>query len=371
MTLPNVTVVVSPRERFSYTQTSLDSIYAHTQFPFELVYVDGGSPRPIREYLAAQSMEKSFELIRVDHLLTPNQARNMGLAQVKTPYVAFVDNDVVVSPGWLGALVQCAEETGAAIVGPLTCQDEPVHETIHFANGVAHIIVDVKGRRRLREKMSRQGQRVADTMAKLQRTPAELVEFHCMLVSMDVFKEMGPLDERFLNTKEHLDLCMGVTEAGSSIYFEPTSLITYVPGIAWTWADLHLYMLRWSDAWETISLAHLKQKWNLSEDTYFTQKHKALGWRRRRMILSPLLDRLTFGVFKHHFFERLTFGLVKSRFLEKVFMYGLLAPVERVLNKYLTDRHARRWLSAPGRSLDTVAASAPSLGVLDENSSTA
>ena len=371
MTSPNVTIVVSPRERFSYTQTSLDSIYEHTQFPFELVYVDGGSPRSIREYLAAQAMEKSFELIRVDHLLTPNQARNIGLAQVKTPYVVFVDNDVVVSPGWLGALVQCAEETGAAIVGPLTCQDEPVHETIHFANGVAHIIVDVKGRRRLREKMSRQGQRVADTMAKLQRTSAELVEFHCMLVNMDVFKEMGPLDERFLNTKEHLDLCMGVTEAGGSIYFEPMSLITYVPGIAWTWADLHLYMLRWSDAWETKSLAHLQQKWDLSEDAYFTQKHKALGWRRRRMILSPLLDRLTLGVFKHRFFERVTFGLVKSRFLEKVVMYGLLSPVDRALNKYLTDRHARRWLSAPGRGLDTVVASAPSLGVLDENSSTA
>ncbi|MEO1297783.1 MAG: glycosyltransferase, partial [Cyanobacteria bacterium J06636_16] len=151
MNSPKVTVVVSPRERFSYAQTSLESIYGHTQIPFELVYVDGNSPPSVQAYLKSKADEKGFDLIRIDHFLTPNQARNIGAARVNTPYMAFVDNDVVVSPGWLEALVQCAEATGAAIVGPLTCQDEPVHETVHFANGVARIIVDVRGRRRLRE----------------------------------------------------------------------------------------------------------------------------------------------------------------------------------------------------------------------------
>ncbi|HZG40544.1 MAG TPA: glycosyltransferase [Nodosilinea sp.] len=335
MTVPNVTLVVSPRERFSYAQTSLESIYEHTQMPFKLVYVDGNSPKPVADYLAAQAVEKGFELVRVDHFLTPNQARNIGLARVDTPYLVFVDNDVVVSPGWLEALVQCADETGAAIVGPLTCQDEPVHETIHFANGEARIIVDVKGRRRLREKMCRQGQRVAQVAEKLQRTPAELVEFHCMLVRRSVFERLGPLDEGFLNTKEHVDLCLSVAQTDGKIYFEPTSVITYVPGIAWRWADLHLYMLRWSDAWERESLQHLRQKWNLPEDVYFSQKIKALGWRRRKMILSPLL-------------HRLTLGLVKNRLVEKVLMYGALTPVDRVLNRYLTRRHARLWLKTQG-----------------------
>ena len=341
---PKVTIVVSPRERFSFTEKSLESVYEHTQTPFHLVYVDGNSPRSIHDYLAAQALQKGFELVRVDHFLTPNQARNLGLARVQTPYVVFLDNDVVVSPGWLTMLVNCAEETGAAIVGPLTCQDEPVHETVHFANGEARIIVDVKGRRRLREKMCCQGQKVKKVASKLERVPAELVEFHCMLVDMEVFRKLGPLDEGFLNTKEHVDLCMGVTQAGGTIYFEPTSLITYVPGISWNWADLHFYMLRWSDAWETASLNHLKEKWKLSEDIYFTHKFKALGWRRRKTILSPILHRCTFSLLQQQWVEKLSFGLVKSRFVEKVLMYGLLAPIDRVLNAYLTHRHARRWL---------------------------
>ncbi|MEL7316699.1 MAG: glycosyltransferase [Cyanobacteria bacterium J06559_3] len=365
MNSPKVTVVVSPRERFSYAQTSLESIYGHTQIPFELVYVDGNSPPSVQAYLKSKADEKGFDLIRIDHFLTPNQARNIGAARVNTPYMAFVDNDVVVSPGWLEALVQCAEATGAAIVGPLTCQDEPVHETVHFANGVARIIVDVRGRRRLREKMSRQGQRVAEVMHKLERIPAELVEFHCMLVDTAAFKALGPLDEAFLNTKEHVDLCLNVAAAGYPIYFEPTSVITYVPGISWQWADLHYYMLRWSDAWEMASLVHLQQKWNLPEDAYFAQKRKALGWRRRGMILSPLL-------------KRLTFGLVTNRFLEKVLMYGVLTPVDRVLNAYLTSRHARKWFaqSTPRAATPSgTAFSEPSLSItkskIDENSSVA
>lgn len=377
MTLTNTTIVVSPRERFSLSQASLEGIYQHTEIPFQLVYVDGNSPKPVQDYLAQQAAEKGFELVRTDHYLTPNQARNIGLSHVSTQYVVFVDNDVIVSPGWLRAMVQCAQETGADIVGPLTCQDEPVHKTVHFANGVAHVVVDVKGRRRLREKMSRQGQQVAQVQTKLQRVPAELVEFHCMLADMRVFQNLGSLDEQFMNTKEHVDLCMSVQQAGGRIYFEPASVITYVPGISWSWPDLHFYMLRWSDHWELASLAHLKQKWQLSEDIYFTHKYKALGWRRRQMILSPILHRLTFGLLQSRFCEKITFGLVRTRLLEKVLMYGLLAPVERLLNHYLTWRHARLWLQiskfdGSSRSADpAIVNAAPLLRKIDENSSVA
>ncbi len=378
MTKPNVTIVVSPRERFSYTQLSLESIYACTQVPFTLIYVDANSPPPVRDYLAAQAIQKGFELVRIDHFLTPNQARNIGLERINTSYIVFIDNDVVVSPGWLGALMQCAAETGAAIVGPLTCENEPVHEVIHFANGEARVIIDVKGRRRLREKMCRQGQRITQVAHKLHRTPAELVEFHCMLVYRNVFEQLGPLDEGFFNTKEHVDLCLGVTQAGMKIYFEPTSVITYVPGMNWTWADLHFYMLRWSDAWEKASLAHLKDKWNLSDDIYFSHKYKALGWRRRKMILSPILQRFTFGLLRRHRIETITFGLVKSRFVEKVLMYGLLAPLDRILNRYLTDRHSHRWLRSsplqPKSASPTQSAklsSSPLQSTVDENSAVA
>ena len=70
----------------------------------------------------------------------------------------------------------------------------------------------------------------------------------------------------------------------------------------------------------------MRQKWNLAYDSYFRQKDKALGWRRRDTILSPIVERLTLGI--------------DNRFLKKLVMFGLLAPVEKTLNYYLTSRHA-------------------------------
>ncbi|MGB3761496.1 MAG: glycosyltransferase family 2 protein, partial [Rivularia sp. (in: cyanobacteria)] len=37
MSEPQVTIIVSPRERFSYTRESLESIYENTQIPFKLI----------------------------------------------------------------------------------------------------------------------------------------------------------------------------------------------------------------------------------------------------------------------------------------------------------------------------------------------
>ncbi len=325
---PEVTIVVVPRERFSCSQSSLESIYEYTTIPFNLVYVDGNSPPHIQNYLQQQAELKNFKHLRTDYYLTPNRARNLGLAAVDTKYLVFIDNDVIVSPGWLNALVQCAKDTNATVVGPLMCQNEPIHEFVHFAGGESHLIVDKTGRRRLREKMYKQGQRVAEVLPKLQRTQTELAEFHCVLVRTEIFQKIGLLDEKMLNTKEHLDFCMSVAQAGGTIYFEPACIVTYVPGPPLELTDLPYYMLRWSDAWTLGSLQRLREKWDLAEDSYFTTKYKGLGWRRRDSIIRPIVRRMI--------------GRDSGK-IETLFMN-----VEKVINRYLTTRHAKEFAQKTG-----------------------
>lgn len=344
---PLVTIVVVPRERFSYAKPSLESLYENTTVPFELVYVDGNSPRAEQQYIAAAAKAKGFKLIRTDHYLWPNRARNMGLAEVKTPYVVFVDNDVVVLPGWLETLLACSQANDATVVGPLMCHEEPVHEIVHFAAGESHIVTDVNDRRHLREKMYLQGRLVKEVQSRLEQGETELCEFHCMLVRMDVFDQLECFDESILNTKEHLDFCMNVMALGRKVYFEPDSVVTYVPGPPLAWRDLHYYMLRWSDAWELSSLARLREKWNLCEDGYFKQKYKALGWRRREAILQPMLDKLGLG-------DRRTLP-------SKLMMFGLLAPIETVINRLMTYRYAQRHLQTPLQKQQAIASDVPAV----------
>ncbi|MEA5579247.1 glycosyltransferase family 2 protein [Anabaena sp. UHCC 0451] len=342
-----VTIVVVPRERFSYTQESLESIYEHTEYPFNLIYVDGGSPSHIKDYLAAQAIEKQFQLIRTESYLCPNHARNMGLRQVNTKYVVFMDNDVVVTSGWLDKLVECAEETGATVVSPLVCQGLPIHTEVHCAGGESGIVVETKDntpRRKIIEKIYKQGRKVADVSPGLKRLKTGLAEFHCMIVRTEIFQKIGLLDEGLLNTKEHVDLCIQVVENGGEIYLEPDSVVTYVPGPPLESTDLHFYMLRWSDAWELASLQRLRDKWNLTEDEYFKRKYQRLGWRRNRTIISPLTDKLPFGKL---------FGKVATK---------ILSLMDKVLNNYLTSRYYKANLQTRVSltSTETVNSSIPS-----------
>jgi GT2 family glycosyltransferase len=343
-----VLLIVGPRERFSYAHESLESIYNDTDYPFDLVYINVCSPAPIRRYLEAQAQQKQFTLLHTDYYISPNQARNVGLRYLfsqsdRYDYVVLIENDVIVQRGWLTKLVQCAEETGAAVVGPLTCIGRPVHQVIHNAGGKSQIITEVKGdriQRHIYQSAALTGKAVAEVPEKLRRKQTDYVEFHCMLVRTEIFEQTGLLDEGMLATREHIDFCFMVTEAGGRIYSEREAVVTTdTVGIEtnktgiidwfgamqlpdFRWSDLPYFMLRWSDAWDLSSLHHLRNKWNLTEDEYFHKRYQKLGARRHELLIKPLVQRLTFGQ--------------GSPWLEK-----LLIALERPLNHYLYRRYLR------------------------------
>ncbi|NEZ66094.1 glycosyltransferase [Leptolyngbyaceae cyanobacterium CCMR0082] len=322
---PSVTIVVAPRERFGYTQKSLESIYQHTKIPFELIYVDAGSPKHIQKYLAREAAKRGFTLLRSDQFLSPNQARNLGLSQITTDYVVFIDNDIHVSSGWLEPLLRCAKETNAAAVCPLTCIGKPLHDRIHFAGGEARIFMDVQGEqiwRRLYEKRFLVSRSAAAIKHQLYRRACELVELRCTLVRRDIFEQLGCLDEKLLGTQEDIDFCLSVSRAHGQMFCEPASVVTHVPEISYRWSDLGYFMLRWSDMWEVESLMYFQQKWALDMDEYFLQRYRQLGQRRHQTFLYPLLHRLQ--------------GNRKVSWLENI-----VIKLEQWLNQILADRHAK------------------------------
>ncbi len=89
----SIRVIIADNDAVPSAQGLVDGIQA--QFPFPITYV---------------------------HAPAANIciARNACLDQADADFVAFVDDDEVVTPGWLGALVAKAEATGAAaVLGPV------------------------------------------------------------------------------------------------------------------------------------------------------------------------------------------------------------------------------------------------------------
>ena len=252
-----------PRERWSAAVASLRSVLAHTPAGVAIVHVDGGCPPQTRRRLARMLADRP----RVTHLreaayLAPNRSRNLATARASTPYVAFVDNDVLVARGWLDALVACAEETGAWAVGPLCLQGPWRAGEIHLAGGDARI-EGGDDSRHLVERQELLGARVADVRASLARRRTELAEFHAILVRRTALDAIGGLDEELRSFGEHTDFCLRAREEGGAIWFEPASVVTYLQPTRLTRADLPFFVARWSTAWNRSSRDRFAARWHL------------------------------------------------------------------------------------------------------------
>ena len=271
----DVTLAIVPRERFSFSQRSLESILANTPPAVQMIYVDGNAPEPVRNYINATCAAKDIRLIRKDEYLSPNVARNLAVAGVRSKYVVFIDNDVLVTPGWLTKLVRSAEENNAWAVGPLYCQGEPAGSTIHMAGGTAHFY-EKEGLRFFHEAHTLCGQSTERCLPTLSAGPVELLEFHTMLLRTDTFHRFGKLDEEYMSVHEHVDICLKLRQAGLSVFMEPESVTTYVGPPPLADYDREYFSLRWCDAWNRISMQHFQEKWVVSEKDPGLQK--VLEW---------------------------------------------------------------------------------------------
>ncbi|MDP3174862.1 MAG: glycosyltransferase [Phenylobacterium sp.] len=308
---PAVTIVVIQRDRFSLAKASLDSLYENTGEPFRLIYVTGGAPRAIRRWLDAEAGRRGFEHIAQDRFLAPNEARNLGVSRSQTPFVALVENDVMFSPGWLGAMTECAEATGAAIVAPLTCQGVPLHQQVHHLGGdfvdLAAFNQTPFGERDFNEHIVLQGELLASVAGELERTQTQFCEFHCCLVRRSIFEAIGPLDASVISVKEYLDFSLSTLQAGGSIWFEPKAVVTHLyPSRRHPLRlyDLPYFILRWSREWEDQSIDRLQQKWGLRDGGFVTLRRSLMDWRLPDGVLRPLLARAPVLGRRHGFRER-------------------------------------------------------------------
>jgi glycosyltransferase involved in cell wall biosynthesis len=121
---PVVSVVVPTRGRAAYLEVTLDSLLAQrTEAPHEIVVVDDGAADATAAVVAARPGVRQVAHGETRGL---NAARNTGLREARAPLIAFVDDDVLAPPGWLGAVVAGAERHpwAEAFGGPIRARFE-------------------------------------------------------------------------------------------------------------------------------------------------------------------------------------------------------------------------------------------------------
>ena len=103
--MTNITIGFVPRERFSSAAESLESILTETDTPYEMLIVDCATPPAV--WAEIETLIEGRDNVRVlhtDHILLPNEAKNLVINETKTEYLCLIENDNLVEPGWLDKL---------------------------------------------------------------------------------------------------------------------------------------------------------------------------------------------------------------------------------------------------------------------------
>ncbi len=278
-----VTIVISFRERWSLTLASIASIVSNTDGPYHLWLLDTGMPPGLRQVVEERCNEWGLRVIDVSGDLWPNQARGRVAPMIETQYAVFIDNDVLVMPGWLNELTRCADETNAGIVGPLYLWGiDDSSDLIHMAGGDL-TIVEEQGGRVMIEAHRHFNERVADLEQQLVRETCDFSEYHCMLMRREIFREKRVFDDDIVCVHEHIHASLVARELGYQTWFEPGSRVIYLAFVPWKLWELPLLRKRWSKQAGEQSIQNFARHWNVINDARsfgsvrdFLDKHKSM-----------------------------------------------------------------------------------------------
>jgi GT2 family glycosyltransferase len=120
LTLPSVTIAILSLDRVYLTRRCVESIYAHSDYPFDLLIWDNGSQPETVTFL--RTLEETHDNLRVIYHPTnigPARGRNHAFAEAPTDYVFSLDNDIICHAGWLSETMACATRHNAAFVAPM------------------------------------------------------------------------------------------------------------------------------------------------------------------------------------------------------------------------------------------------------------
>ncbi len=270
-TQPRASIIMIARERHALTETALEYVNRNTAKPYRLIYTDGQTPEWLWQRLEQRAPEWGLELMRQHKPLWPQALRNRALDSITTDYVVLIDNDVLVSPGWLEKLVSCADETNAGIVGPLYLWGDGVKKPlIHMAGGYLEKTSTEAGDI-LRQFHPFENAEYEKVIAELSRKQCDNVEFHCMLIRTSVLKEMGGFDESILNVHEHVDTCLSAKKLGWTTYMEPAAQVHFLHFAPYRLEDIAMLRWRWADASTETSIEAFCKKWHAQSPGHIRQ----------------------------------------------------------------------------------------------------
>ena len=240
---PRVTIVIPTYNNLSLLLECLDSVqkldYPHEQL--EVIVVDNASSDRTPESLATRY--PNARLIQLDTNTGFAPACDRGAQEATGDYLAFLNNDAVVSPDWLTALLDAlkAGQDGTVCAASRILSRDG--EDTEYSGASSNLF----GAGRPESVSGWPDLPAAPTSG----TPILFASGGAMLIHRDTFLEVGGFDPSYFAYFEDVDLGWRLWVLGYRVVYAPNAVVRHIGGATGKRAGMH----RRYTLWESNSLA--------------------------------------------------------------------------------------------------------------------
>ncbi len=199
-----VSIVIVSFDNARYLRLCLESVWQRTDHhDYEVVVVENGSDPEVSAYLVAEEAKHDrLRVVRPETNLGFARANNLAVAGAQeSEYVVLLNDDTVVTDGWLERLIGHLQDETVGLVGPVT----------NWAGNEARIDVDYEDD--LTGLQAFASRHTSHHRGETFELP--VLAMYCVAVRRELFDRLGGLDEQYeVGMFEDDDFALSVARAG-------------------------------------------------------------------------------------------------------------------------------------------------------------
>lgn len=254
--LERVGLIIPVYNQLMHTMQCLESIQRLPDQVGDLVIIDNGSSDGTSEYLKGMNVRVITNMTN----LGCAKAWNQGVRTSRGDVVGILNNDIVVTQGWLPALLSFMEQTGCDIVSPAMREGPLDYELDRYA---------------------------AEFTSTCRAATRRGVLGPCMFIRRAVFDSVGLFDEAFVyGGCEDIDFLWRAEEAGFTAAVTGSSFIHHFGMV--TQRSIKRQM---SNSYPAQNLEYFEKKWGRSVSGNWFQRR----WRYFKTGLIERYERVRYG----------------------------------------------------------------------------
>lgn len=214
---PEVSLIVLNYNKPELTIQCVESLIANTRdFNFEIIVVDNGST--LEGFARLKAARSKFKLLRLETNRFYGEGNNIGVEAALAPFIVLLNNDILVSPGWLEPLIsELKDNPSAGATGP--CFIYPsgtLQEAGAFVNENGTVFQVGKGLPKAVGLLS-------------QKREVDYISAATLAMRKADFKAIGGFDYAYEPAYyEDVDLCLKLKSINKSTIYVPESVVCHL-----------------------------------------------------------------------------------------------------------------------------------------------